>query len=234
MIRIAVCDDDAAFLEGTVRMIERWSDAADVCAKVLAFNDGDALLCDSGHNDIVFLDIIMPLVDGMDTAREIRARDTATRIIFLTSSPEFALESYSVRAHNYLLKPISYEKLCKTLDECVEYFEKDSKHVIIKTGSGYRKVYCRNIEYVEAQNKHVCICLDTGEQVVTMQTLHTVEDMLAGDEFFRCHRSYIVNMTAIDSFGTAAVTTRSGHTVPIARGIAKPFKEAYFALMFNN
>ena len=74
---------------------------------------------------IILLDILMPLLNGMDTARELRQYDKTVKIIFLTSSPEFALESYDVKAYSYLLKPVTYEKLEETLNECVKTFAID-------------------------------------------------------------------------------------------------------------
>ena len=69
------------------------------------------------HHDLVFLDILMPLLNGMDAARELRRVDAAARIVFLTSSPEFALESYAVKAQGYILKPVTGEKLREALEE---------------------------------------------------------------------------------------------------------------------
>ena len=95
---------------------------------------------------IILLDILLPLLNGMDTARELRQYDKTVKIIFLTSSPEFALESYDVKAYSYLLKPVTYEKLEETLNECVKTFAIDPKHLILKTALGYQKIYFHEIE----------------------------------------------------------------------------------------
>lgn len=117
MIRIAVCDDSPDFLQRAVDMVERWSQQCGIPTEIYPFDNGDALLSKNAvtHMDIIFLDIIMPLQNGIDTAKELRQNDNAAKIIFLTSSPEFALESYEVKAQGYLLKPVTYEKLRKSL-----------------------------------------------------------------------------------------------------------------------
>lgn len=89
----------------------------------------------------------------MDTARELRQTDKAVKIIFLTSSPEFALESYEVKAQGYVLKPIVYEQLKDMLDECAHAITDEPAHIILKTSFGYQKLYLHDIEYAEAQNK---------------------------------------------------------------------------------
>ena len=119
MIRVAVCDDSPEFLQRAVNMVERWSEQSGTPAEIYRFDNGDALLAKNAvtHMDIIFLDIIMPLQNGIDTAKELRQSDNAVKIIFLTSSPEFALDSYEVKAQGYLLKPVTYEKVKETLDE---------------------------------------------------------------------------------------------------------------------
>ena len=98
MLQIAVCDDNRDFLDQTVGLIERWCEESKVPSEIHKFDNGDALLTKNAtfHMDIIFLDIIMPLLNGMDTAKELRRNDSTVKIIFLTSSPEFALDSYSV------------------------------------------------------------------------------------------------------------------------------------------
>ena len=113
MLQIAVCDDSPDFLQLAVDMVERWTEQSRIQTEIYRFDNGDALLAKNAvtHMDIIFLDIIMPLQSGIDTAKELRQSDNAARIIFLTSSPEFALESYEVKAQGYLLKPLHREKL---------------------------------------------------------------------------------------------------------------------------
>ena len=237
MIRIAVCDDSPEFLQQAVNMVERWSEESGVPAEIYRFDNGDALLVKNAvtHMDIIFLDIIMPLQSGIDTAKELRQSDKAVKIIFLTSSPEFALDSYEVKAQDYLLKPVTYEKVKETLTECSHTFEEEPKNIVLKTAFGYQKLYFHDMEYAEAQNKRVVFYLRTGKTVESAESLHSLEDRLClNDGFFKCHRSYLVYLPNVDHFSMTEIITKSGRSIPIARGYGKAFKEAYFAFVFRD
>ena len=237
MIRIAVCDDSPEFLQQAVNMVERWSEESGVPAEIYRFDNGDTLLAKNAvtHMDIIFLDIIMPLQSGIDTAKELRQSDKAVKIIFLTSSPEFALDSYEVKAQGYLLKPVTYEKVKETLTECSHTFEEEPKNIVLKTAFGYQKLYFHDMEYAEAQNKRVVFYLRTGKTVESAESLHSLEDRLClNDGFFKCHRSYLVYLPNVDHFSMTEIITKSGRSIPIARGYGKAFKEAYFAFVFRD
>lgn len=237
MIRIAVCDDSPEFLQQALNMVERWSQQCGIPTEIYPFDNGDALLSKNAvtHMDIIFLDIIMPLQNGIDTAKELRQSDNAVKIIFLTSSPEFALESYEVKAQGYLLKPVTYEKIKETLDECSHSFETEAENIVLKTAFGYQKLYFHDIEYLEAQNKRVVFYLRTGKTVEAAEPLHSLEERLSiNDGFFKCHRSFLVYIPNVDHFSMTEIITKTGRSIPIARGYGKAFKDAYFALVFKD
>ena len=237
MLKIAVCDDSPDFLQLAVDMVERWTEQSRIQTEIYRFDNGDALLAKNAvtHMDIIFLDIIMPLQSGIDTAKELRQSDNAARIIFLTSSPEFALESYEVKAQGYLLKPVTYEKIRETLDECSHGLETESENIVLKTAFGYQKLYFHDIEYAEAQNKRVVFFLRTGKTVEAAQPLHSLEDRITeNDGFFKCHRSYLVYLPNVDHFSMTEIITKTGRSIPIARGYGKSFKEAYFTFVFRD
>lgn len=236
ILKVAVCDDSSVFLENIVQLIKKWSEKSMIPVDIYAFDNGDALIEKniSGRMDIIFLDILMPLLNGMDTARELRKRDNAVRIIFLTSSSEFALESYEVKAQGYLLKPVAYEKIEEVLIECVNAFNKEPEYLVLKTIEGYQKVYCHDIEYIEAQNKKVAVYLKTGRRIDAVQPFRSIEEELGGNaDIYKCHRSYLVYLPNVEYFDSNTISTKSGRSIPIARGGAKAFKEAYFTRMFR-
>ncbi len=236
MLRIAVCDDDDGCIEMTKQMLSTWASENDILVEIHCFNNGDALITKSTITkmDIILLDIVMPLLNGMDTARELRVRDQDAKIIFLTSSPEFALESYSIKATNYCLKPITYHRLKEILDDCIVALRKEPKHLVLKTVCGYQKIYFHDIEYIEAQNKRVSIYLRSRKTVEVTEPLYAFEDrFLNTDGFFKCHRSYLVYIPNVDYFSNTDIKTKSGRSIPIARGYGKSFQEAYFMTMFQ-
>ncbi len=236
MFNISVCDDSPIFLQITTEFIHKWSRERNIPVMISTFENGDELL--SHHReepaDIIFLDIIMPMFNGMEATKILRKTDRDAKIIFLTSSPEFALESYEVKAENYLLKPISYDRLQSVLDDCLTEFQNEPEHLILNTSYGYQKLYFHEIEYAEAQNKRVTFHLITGQTVESVAPFYFFEKQLSGHPaFFKCHRSYLVYLPNVDHFNTTELLTKSGHCIPIARSYSKTFKEAYFALMFQ-
>lgn len=236
MIRLAVCDDEAQSLESAKHMVARWSADRGIPVQILCFNDGDALIEDirSHRTDIILLDIMMPLLHGMDAAREIRDIDQTVKIIFLTASPEFALESYSVKASGYIVKPIPYDQLSQALDDAANDLREEPKSIVLKTAGGYHKIYYRDIEYIEAQNKRVAFSLRSGQSLMVPEPLYSFEDRLSvQDGFFKCHRSYIVSLSSVRSLSAGEIILESGRRIPIARGAGKAFQDAYFSYMFG-
>lgn len=236
MLNIAVCDDNKDFLQYTAALISKWSEERNHPCRIFTYDNGDSLLEEISEGmHIIFLDIMMPFSSGMDAAREIRKKDTAAQIVFITSSPEFALQSYEVKAQDYILKPVNYGRLKNVLDSLTDGIRNEPEHAIIKISEGYRKIYFHNIEYVEAQNKNTMFCLTSGELVRSPEALHYIEEKCSHfSSFFKCHRSYIVNLDNIKCLGSSEVITISGQKIPVARGCAKTLKEKYFSLMFKD
>jgi DNA-binding LytR/AlgR family response regulator len=237
MIRLAVCDDEALCLDSMRRMIEQWSANCGIPFQLGCFDNGDALLKSirSVKTDVVLLDIMMPLLNGMDTAHEIREFDKMAKIVFLTSSPEFALQSYSVKASGYIIKPVSFEHLSEVLDDCTAALHEEPENLLLKSACGYHKIYLHDIEYIEAQNKRVMFFLKSGQSLTITEPLYSFENrLLTKDGFFKCHRSYIISMNHVNSFNTAEIRMKSGSALPIARSSAKAFQEAYFSYMFSD
>ena len=236
MHRIAICDDDAAFARDVAACVRDWCSRRGLGCDVTICQDGDALLCAAGEKgfDLVFLDMIMPLASGMDTARELRAQDRKVRIVFLTSSPEFALESYEVKAADYLLKPVSPERLVAVLDEWLESVSRTPRSLVTKTVGGFQRVDLDSIEYLEAQGKRTSVALRDGRLIEAAEAFGSLESKLEAEpDFFRCHRSYLVNLGNIDHFTSTDVFMRTGRRVPVARNCRKAFQEAYFSHRFE-
>lgn len=236
MLKIIACDDDVAFLDRLHRMIDRWSSETGTAVDVALVTRGEDLLARhaASRADIILLDMIMPLVNGMDTARELRQADTAVRLVFLTSSPEFALESYEVRAFDYLLKPVAYERLAQLLDELSSMRPAATDELVIKTSFGYHALRLSDIEYAEARNKHVVFHLRDGRDIEALESFRSVEDRLEQNAtFFKCHRSYQVNLRNIDHFDRTDIVMRSGACIPLSRSCKQGFQDAYFAVRFE-
>lgn len=236
MFEIIICDDDSACLEQTNQLVNDWIETASVPVTVKTIDNGDMLLnyCNKYNPDMILLDIMMPLLNGMDAAREIREHNLTSKIIFLTSSPEFAIESYDVDASGYLLKPIDRNKLYKLLNKCLSEISRPADSITIHSAFGYQNIYLHNIEYLEAQNKKVIISLSNGDKTEAIGALSYYEKSLTLEKgFFKCHRSYIVYIPTVDHFSGTELVTKSGTRIPIARGLGRTFQDTYFSYMFR-
>lgn len=231
MLRIAICDDDPTFLSLTAAVIGQWKNKP-VDLQVETFDNGDKLIQmhDEAPFDIVFLDVLMPLLNGIETARVIRERDKSVKIVFLTSSPEFAVDSYTVKADNYLLKPFESEKLFLCLDEITEGLRSSNTSILVKGLRTMHRIELSNIEYIEAQNKRALLYLCDGRTLEAAEPLYVYEQKFSSEEaFFKCHRSYIVNIHHIDSYSLKEIKMRSGCRIPVSRNCQREFETAYLS-----
>ena len=240
MINIAICDDNKDHLDILVNIIEEY-----IGKHILHYNinykvfENGADLLDQIEKgvryQIILLDIIMPLGNGIDIAKEIRLFDNLCKIIFLTSSPEFAVDSYSVDAFNYLLKPTSYEKLKPVFEKAIsEIIETRDESVLVNAKSGLTKVYVYNIEFVEIIGRHLLYNLSGGIILEVKGTLGELEKtLLSFNRFIKPHRSYIINMDFIDTITTKEIKTRSNKRIPISRINYQEIKKTYIEYSFG-
>ena len=235
MPKIAVCDDDAGFLEQTKQMLRNWRDGQ-IPLGISLFTDADALIrCHSADPfDILFLDVVMPLLNGIEAAQEIRGFDRTVKIVFLSVSPEFAVDSYTVKADNYLLKPVNPQRLFFCLDELQEEMQQLEKSITVKSTTAVHRVRLQDVEYLESQGKLVIFNLTGGLTVHGTEPLYAYEkSLLLDDGFFKCHRSYLVNIYKIKTYTAKEITMTSGSRIPISRSCHKEFEAAYFATLFG-
>jgi DNA-binding LytR/AlgR family response regulator len=232
-MRIALCDDRPDQLENLHSMILAWNGEY---VSVSCYDNGDGLL--QAHRttpfDIIFLDILMPLLNGMETARELRQSDKTVRLVFLTSSADFAVEAFTVKASNYLLKPVKPEKLYTCLEELDQELRASARKISIKGSHALHQIPVADIEYIESQNKRILFVLSGGETILSGEPLYAYEEKLTlEDGFFKCSRSFIVNIHRIDTFTAKEIRTRSGARIPISRSCHREFENAYFSVLFG-
>lgn len=235
-MKIAICDDEIDFGQELRTLLTRWAVNNDLSLTLYQYTNGDDLLTalQTTSVDLIFLDIIMPLLNGIDTARELRNAGITVPIIFLTYSREFALESYEVKALNYLLKPINNHRLFSVMDEFLNDFEASAETFTAHTADGFCKITLNDVDYLEAQNKQVLVCLSNGTTLKIRELFAKCEGVFTPAKgFFKCHRSYIVNLSHIKQFTKTLVTTGIS-SVPISRNNYSAFKDAYFSYMFDS
>ena len=233
MLQIAVCDDNIDELSNMVQLINLYRTSRHLNCEHAAFSNGFELISalEKGKRfDIYCLDIMMPGFTGIDAAKEIRTFDKTAPILFFTSSPEFALESYSVKAINYVLKPISKEKLFFTFDELLEQIKakEEEDAVIVKSNEGIQKILISNLAFAEVIGRNVLYHLRSGKVVECTEPFSSVcDNLLKYGCFIKPHRSFLVNMQYVDTIENHQITLQTLSAVPVAQGKAKEIKQQY-------
>ena len=235
-MKIAVCDDERQFIDAVCPLLEQWAEEHNIRLTLCTFTNGDDLI--NAHRnecmDLIILDVIMPLLSGIDTAKELRHDDPSVPIIFLTSSKEFAIDSYEVKAFYYLMKPVVHEKLFPVMDDFLKIFNSQKITFTAHTATGFCKIAIEDVDYLEAQNKQVIVHMTDGRTIEIREQLSICENVFLPDNgFFRCHRSYIVNLNHVEQFTKTELRTSQNATIPISRNSFEAFKESYFNYMFG-
>lgn len=238
MFRLAICDDEPCSLTHMVSLMEEYRLVSPYHFEYTSFHNGLELasaLEQGKHFDVYCLDIVMPGFNGIQLGKEIREYDKSAQILYFTSSPEFAFDSYSVRAANYILKPITKENLIKVLNEVLEQTEyKENASLTIKTTQGIEKILLSNLVYAEAMGRKVKYHLASGRTLESFSRFSEVCDILLKYDFFiKSHRSYCMNMNYINTIENTEITLQTSDTIPIAQGKGKEMKEMYLAFQMK-
>ena len=230
-MRIAICDPNSADCEKLSNALKSWSAFKTESLEISVFKSGETFLI--GHNqnpfDAVFLETSLPFLSGMDTARQLHYLDKSIRIIFLTAAPEYAVESYTVRAFDYILKPFSYDRLSETMDLLADEISSSPDFIILQYDGFHRKCHFHQISYIEVQRHKVHVHLTDGSIAAVNQPLHAFEEKLQTNPMFcKCHRSYIVSLCQVAAFSYGEITMQNGDCIPLSRTCVKDFKDKYY------
>lgn len=232
---LAVCDDQIEELELLSALLDRWQEERRDTLRFKTFRSG-AELVDAAEREtfsLYLLDVMMPGTDGLEAAREIRAMDDTAEIVFLSSSPGFAYESYSVRALDYLLKPIQAEALFTLLDRLALREKKPQEGLTLKSGATLIRVLFSQLSYVEVSGKHLYFNLTDGSVREVYGTLKEYgPQLLIRPEFMQVHRSYIVNMLEVEELSSTGIRTFSGKQLPVSRLLYPQLQKDYMQLLF--
>ncbi|MBP5605752.1 MAG: response regulator transcription factor [Ruminiclostridium sp.] len=226
-MRFAVCDDEAELRRDISDRIEA------LCpdAEVAAFSSGRELLASSDSFDIIILDIGMDGLDGMQTALELRKNGCRAVIIFVTAFEDRVFDAFDVGAFHFLVKPVSPEKFAEVLKKAAESRsgqpspKPDERYIAIKTGGLNTKIALSEIMYAEVFDRRV-ILHTTGGKIGYYGKLSELE-RVAGDGFFRSHRSYLVNLRWLEKYTSSEITMENGDRVLLAKQRYSALIKAY-------
>ena len=240
MIHIAICDDSKQERQILAALFKRYQELHATPLQIHIFQNGFSLLdaIDQGKRfDITILDILMPGENGIEIARNIRASGTDTEIIFLTSSPEYAVDSYEVKAQNYLLKPVTEEKFFASIDSILaELDEKDTASFIIyMTEKQYSRIRVSSLVYGEVTHRTITLHLADQTIISAVMTFTEFQDILkAYPDFIYPHRSYAVNMNYIQYVTKSDIILTDGQKIPLSRNNYTKISEQFLNFAYTN
>ncbi len=225
-MNIAVCDDEVRGRERILTLLEKEFSQAQTCE----FDSGMKLIekVEEGYRpDIVLLDIAMEGMDGMETARRLR-RMTDAILIFVTGVKEQVFEAFDVGAFHYLMKPVDQDKMLDVLRRAAQEIERRQsgpKYLLVKTEGSHRRIPVDDILYVENNGRKVILHMKT-ECLEYYERMNHLEDVL-GDGFYRCHRGYLVALSAISGYDHESITVGQGDKIYLAKQKYSEFVKRY-------
>lgn len=233
MLKIAICDDEKSQLNLLKNILSIHMDLKGLDYKIYEFESGEDLI-DSINNenyDIIFSDIEMKNLDGIETAKNIRIHNKKSVIIFVTAYPDFVFQGYEVKAFNYILKPYKSEKIGQVLDSALEELEyiKD-KFYIVASKSGSKKINLNNTIYFTSDKRKVNAVTLT-ENIDFYDKLDDLKNSLPSF-FVRIHQRYLVNINFVSSVESNSLTI-NGENLPISRGRYNSFMVEFAKIMLR-
>lgn len=235
-MRIAVVEDNMEYRVQLLNYLRQYMEKNAIHAMIDAFDKGKDFLAtlQSKDFDMVFLDIFLePEVSGMDLAYQIREKNQNCKIVFTTVSDSYAVESYQVRAFDYLLKPYQYERLRLTMERFAEESRSVARYIQIKTGRILRKVLLSDIIYADYNNHYIQI--HTEKEILrSYMPFGELADMLKEfPQFLYCYRNCIINMDEVTVYDNGDFVMSNQERIPVYRKLRTDMKQAYADYIFS-
>lgn len=231
MVRISLCDDDILIVENLKKDISKIR--CDI--EVLTFNCGEELiLSEFVYNDIIILDIEMKDINGIQTAKHLRAGGYEGIIIFLTSHKDRVFDSFEVKPYQYIVKPVSINKFKEVLEGAIsDIVDRRNTHFEAICNNNTFRIQLSDIYFFESRGRKIDISTKDGIKTITGKINH-IDATLSNKKFFRCHKSYLVNFEHVYMFSNNEITLDNNQKVLISRLRLNAFKEAFRAFMKGN
>ena len=239
MTKVAFCDDELSMLNKLRVLLDEYRMKQNREIDYTAFRNPLELLAviERGIRfDVLLLDVLMPGENGIDAAAEIRRYDSNVKIIFLTSSAEFAVQSYAVNAFFYQLKPVHAESFFRVMDAAIDKCEKEQTNsLILRCKSGITRIELKTLEYCEVIHRTLFFHLTSGKVLESIGSLDELYDQLKPyGNFLRPHRSYLINMEYVQNLSARAITMTCLAEIPIPRGKYNEVKNTFLEYSFRD
>ena len=237
-MRICICDDEQNELINTYNIIDNYFKNMNMEYLIDKYNDANVLLNkliyfpEEAQYDIYFLDIIMQ-IEGTQVARKIKELDESSIIIFITTSKDYAIEAFNVRAVDYILKPIDPVVFSNKMNAIMKNIDMRLKKTFVfkATNHSVVSINIENVVYIESYNRRMIVHTDTMEEISSPILRTRFQDSIPFDfkshNFVQCHSSYIVNFNQIKSIEKNCFVMKNGEEVPISKQYYQDVKKKY-------
>lgn len=217
MIKLAICDDEPSMLEDMYKRLTAYMAEKKLACQIRCFTCGSEVLASEDAMDVLFLDIRMAELDGLETAKRLRERGYTGLLIFTTVLREEVYEAFEVEAFDYWLKPLEDSRFRRTMERVVHsLIERKNDRIVIQKGETYQVILLTQITYCEVLGRKLYLHRQDGETVDYYDKLEELEKRVDG-RFFRCHRSYLINLEHIRGYEGGMAILDDGSKVPVSR-----------------
>lgn len=234
MIHIGICDDEAPMRKALRVPLEQKLQLMGEDYQLYEYDSGETLISrpEAETLDILFLDIEMKRLSGMDTARNLRKRDAHTLLIFVTAYPDFVFQGYEVHAFHYILKPYDEHKIQNVLKQALKELGKSQEQFFaLEQKSASLRIPMKKILAFSSDKRKIILSLTDGEKLDFYGKLDTVENSLP-DYFIRCHNRHLVNLNYVTSLEKDGCICGS-LCFPISRSYRQPLEIAFARLLLK-
>ena len=233
MIRIAICDDEKHMVDHIKAFVSDFFRKKNREISIRTFLSGEDLLSYDGQIDILFLDVQMKGMDGMETARKLRADQFRGFLIFITVLKEMVFQSFEVQAYDYLVKPVDEKQFEKTMERLYASMQNASEDsLLVQKGYEGRIIPEEEIIFCEIIDRKIYLNLASGEVVDYYERIENLETKL-DSHFFRCHRSYLINLKHLKGYKNGTACMDNGKEVPVSRLRSREFSGVVLQYMKN-
>ena len=239
IMKLAICDDDKRIRE----LIKETAREVSESIEIMTFSDARGLLSPGFDADILFLDIQMPGVDGMNAARMIRAEGRKTVIVFVTALEEHVFKAFEVGAFNYIVKPFGRKRIREVINSAVKQAEEVKyiettlaekenekqavRAITVKSGGTNTRVIISDIAYAEIFDRRIILHMKDRDNIEYYGRISELES-ISGKNFFRVHRAYLINLACVKSYDSKSVRVGDAE-IPVARGKYSDLVKAYLS-----
>lgn len=231
MLRIAIVEDSPKELELLQGCLDEYRVSRTLKMEYCVFGDAESFLEHySADYDIVFMDIELPGMNGMDAAHRLRELDQKVALIFVTNMAQFAVKGYEVDALDYVLKPVRYGPLCPKLDRAVARCRSTTQSIVVSQASASLRLLLREILYIEVRGHRLTYHTEQGDFECS-GTLQEAEAKLHGWGFLRCNKCYLVNQRQIREVRGGDLILMNSERLQISRLRKKEFMEEFSAFV---